>query len=234
MITQPEKMLFPDDGITKGELASYYDAVAPVMLPHLRARPITMERYPSGIGKPGFMHKDVAKGFPEWLERVEVPKKDGTVRHALVTDSRSLLWLANQNCITPHVWTSRVPTLYQPDLCVFDLDPWAGVSMSTPGATRIAPRWPRPTPSAPDPARRCPRHVPGKNSNVARWARGRSFYGRWPAASPTSVTYGQTCASARCDVRWSDCPTEPAIRRGRSCTASAVAATAARSPRRRS
>ena len=123
MITHPEKVLFPDDGITKGELASYYDAIAPVMLPHLRARPITMERYPSGIGKPGFMHKDVAKGFPEWLERVEVPKKDGTVRHALVTDSRSLLWLANQNCITPHVWTSRVPTLYQPDLCVFDLDP---------------------------------------------------------------------------------------------------------------
>jgi bifunctional non-homologous end joining protein LigD len=65
----------------------------------------------------------MSKGFPEWLERVEVPKKDGTVRHALVTDSRSLRWLANQNCITPHVWTSRVPNLYQPDICVLDLDP---------------------------------------------------------------------------------------------------------------
>ena len=65
MITHPDKVLFPDDGITKGELASYYEVIAPVMLPHLRARPITMERYPSGIGKPGFMHKDVAKGFPE-------------------------------------------------------------------------------------------------------------------------------------------------------------------------
>jgi bifunctional non-homologous end joining protein LigD len=123
VITHPEKVLFPADGITKGELASYYEAIAPVMLPHLRARPITMERYPSGIDKPGFMHKDVAKGFPEWLERVEVPKKDGIVRHALVSDSRSLQRLANQNCITPHVWTSRVPKLYQPDLCVFDLDP---------------------------------------------------------------------------------------------------------------
>src|SRR5207249_7123415 len=123
VITHPDKVLFPADGITKGELAAYYDAIAPVMLPHLRARPITMERYPSGIGKRGFMHKDVSKGFPEWLERVEVPKKDGTVRHALVPDSRSLAWLANQNCITPHVWTSRAPNLYKPDVCVFDLDP---------------------------------------------------------------------------------------------------------------
>ncbi len=123
MITHPEKVLFPEDGITKGELASYYEAIAPVMLPHIRARPITMERYPAGIGKKGFLQKDVSKGFPEWLERAEVPKKEGKVRHPLVRDKRSLLWLANQNCITPHVWTSRAPKLYQPDLCVFDLDP---------------------------------------------------------------------------------------------------------------
>ncbi|MEK6321933.1 MAG: non-homologous end-joining DNA ligase [Acidobacteriota bacterium] len=123
MITHPEKVLFPGDGITKGELASYYEAVAPVMLPHIRARPVTMERYPAGISQQGFMHKSVSKGFPEWLERVEVPKKGGTVHHPLVRDTRSLLWLANQNCITPHVWTSRAPNLYQPDICVFDLDP---------------------------------------------------------------------------------------------------------------
>ena len=123
MITHPEKVLFPDDGITKGELASYYEAIAPVMLPHIRGRPITMERYPAGIGQKGFFHKDVSKGFPEWLERVEVPKKDGTVHHPTANDTRSLLWIANQNCITPHVWTSRVPNLYYPDVCVFDLDP---------------------------------------------------------------------------------------------------------------
>ncbi len=123
MITHPEKLLFPDDGITKGELASYYEAVAPLMVPHLRARPVTMERYPAGIGKKGFFHKDVTKGFPAWLERVEVPKKNGTVHHPIVTDTRSLLWMANQNCITPHVWVSRAPNLYYPDLCVFDLDP---------------------------------------------------------------------------------------------------------------
>jgi bifunctional non-homologous end joining protein LigD len=123
VITHPDKVLFPDDGITKGELAAYYEAVAPVMLPHIRARPITMERFPAGIGRKGFIQKDVSKGFPDWLERVEVPKKDGTVHHPLVTDVRGLLWIANQNCITPHVWTSRAPDLYHPDICVFDLDP---------------------------------------------------------------------------------------------------------------
>jgi bifunctional non-homologous end joining protein LigD len=123
VITHPDKMLFPDDGITKGELASYYEAIAPFMLPHLRGRPVTMERYHRGIGEKGFFQKDVLKGFPDWLQRVEVPKKDGTVHHPLASDTRSLLWLANQNCITPHVWISRAPNLYQPDICVFDLDP---------------------------------------------------------------------------------------------------------------
>jgi bifunctional non-homologous end joining protein LigD len=123
VITHPEKVLFPDDRITKGELASYYEAIAPVMLAHVSRRPVTMERYPAGIDKKGFWQKDVSKGFPEWLERVEVPKKNGTVHHPLVTDPRSLLWVANQNTITLHVWTSRAPKLYYPDVCVFDLDP---------------------------------------------------------------------------------------------------------------
>jgi len=123
MITHPEKVLFPGEGITKGELASYYEAIAPVMLPHLRRRPITMERYHRGIGAPGFFQKDVVKGFPDWLERVEVPKHGGTVHHPIANDTRSLLWLANQNSITIHVWPSRTPNLYNPDICIFDLDP---------------------------------------------------------------------------------------------------------------
>jgi len=123
VITHPEKVLFPEDGITKGALASYYETIAPVLLPHLRGRPITMERFPSGIGESGFWQKNVSKGFPDWLERVEVPKKDGSVFHPIVHDTRALLWLANQNCITPHVWPSRLPHLRRPDLCVFDLDP---------------------------------------------------------------------------------------------------------------
>lgn len=123
LITHPEKVLFPAEEITKGELASYYEAIAPVMLPHIRRRPITMERYHRGIAAPGFFQKDVSKGFPKWLKRVEVPKKDGTVHHPIANDARSLLWLANQNSITIHVWPSRAPKLYYPDICVFDLDP---------------------------------------------------------------------------------------------------------------
>ena len=123
MITHPEKVLFPDDGITKGELAAYYETIAPLILPHIAGRPVTMERYHRGIGASGFFQKDVTKGFPDWLERAEVPKKDGTVHHLLINDTRSLLWMVNQNSITPHVWVSRVPDLYHPDICVFDLDP---------------------------------------------------------------------------------------------------------------
>jgi bifunctional non-homologous end joining protein LigD len=134
VITHPEKLLFPDDGISKGELAAYYEAVAPVMLPHVRGRPVTMERYPGGIGARGFWQKDVSKGFPEWLARVEVPKKGGVVHHPLVRDVRSLLWVTNQNTITQHVRPARVPDLDHPDLCVFDLDP----STDDPAAVRRA------------------------------------------------------------------------------------------------
>jgi bifunctional non-homologous end joining protein LigD len=123
VITHPEKVLFPDDGITKGELAAYYDAIAPVLLPHLRDRPITMERFPSGIGSKGFLQKNVIKGFPDWLVRVEAPKKGGVVHYPVANDRRALEWLANQNTVTLHVWPSRAPELYRPDLCVIDLDP---------------------------------------------------------------------------------------------------------------
>jgi bifunctional non-homologous end joining protein LigD len=130
VVTHPEKVLFPDSGITKGELCAYYETVAPLMLPHISGRPVTMERYPAGIDKKGFLHKNVAKGFPSWLERVEVETRNGrrgkegeAVNYPIVGDARSLVWLANQNSVTPHVWASRVPKLQQPDICVFDLDP---------------------------------------------------------------------------------------------------------------
>ncbi len=134
VITHPEKVLFPEDGITKGDLADYHALVAPLMLPHLRGRPLTMERYPAGISKKGFWQKSVEKGFPAWLTRVDVPKKDGVVHHPVVTDERSLMWIVNQNTITQHVWTSRVPNLYHPDICVFDLDP----ATDDPAPVRVA------------------------------------------------------------------------------------------------
>lgn len=82
-----------------------------------------MERFPAGIGSEGFLQKNVSKGFPAWLKRVEVPKKGGVVNYPLANDLQSLLWIANQNTITIHVWTSRAPALARPDICVIDLDP---------------------------------------------------------------------------------------------------------------
>lgn len=122
IISHPEKLLFPADGISKGELCAYYQAIAPLMLPHLAGRPVTMERFPAGIERKGFLQKNV-QSAPEWLQTVEVPHEQRTVHYPLIDDERSLLWLANQNCITPHVWSSRQPALGRPDLCVFDLDP---------------------------------------------------------------------------------------------------------------
>src|SRR4051794_20338541 len=130
-ITHPEKLLFPDDGITKGELASYYEAVTPLMVPQISGRPVTMERFPNGINEAGFLQKNVSQGFPEWLQRVNVPKKGGSVNYPLVYEARDLLWMTNQNCITPHVWTSRVEDpssasgqgLWSPDVFIVDLDP---------------------------------------------------------------------------------------------------------------
>lgn len=117
--------MFPDDGITKGDLAAYYADIAPLMVPHLAGRPLTMERFHRGIGDKGFFQKNVnrGKGTPEWLETVAVPKKDGVVNYPVLRDARGIEWMANQNCITPHVWTSRAPDLWHPDICVFDLDP---------------------------------------------------------------------------------------------------------------
>jgi len=99
-----------------------------------------MERFPAGIGAKGFLQKDVSKGFPDWLKRVEAPKKGGSVHYPLVCDERSLMWIANQNCITPHVWASRSPKLYQPDVCVFDLDPSAEDDPDTLRAAALAVR----------------------------------------------------------------------------------------------
>ena len=121
-ITHPDKVLFPD-GITKADLAEYYRDVAGAMLPHVRDRPVSMQRFNGGITRPGFFHKDIPKGAPEWVPTVEVPKKGGTVRHVLANETATLVWLANQNCITPHVSTARADRLDRPDRIVWDLDP---------------------------------------------------------------------------------------------------------------
>ncbi|MGQ4489490.1 non-homologous end-joining DNA ligase [Streptomyces sp. SAS_281] len=122
-ISRPEKVLFPDDGITKADLAGYYRRVARRMLPHLRDRPLMLERFPDGIGGHGFMQKDVPASFPDWIHRAELPKEDGTVTYPIADDTATLVHLAGQASITPHRFLSRADRPHHPDRMVFDLDP---------------------------------------------------------------------------------------------------------------
>ncbi|TXS00554.1 ATP-dependent DNA ligase [Streptomyces sp. col6] len=122
-ISRPDKVLFPDDGITKADLAGYYRTVARRMLPHLRERPLMLQRFPDGTGGHGFMQKDVPDYFPDWVHRVELPKEGGTVAYPVADDTATLVYLAGQACITPHRFLSRADRPHHPDRLVFDLDP---------------------------------------------------------------------------------------------------------------
>jgi bifunctional non-homologous end joining protein LigD len=122
-ISRPEKVLFPDDGITKGDLIEYYARIAPRMLPHLRDRPLTLERYPNGINTKRFFQKEVSSYFPGWIRTATVPKAGGSVTHLVCNDTATLVYIANQACITPHIFLSRVDKVEVPDQLVFDLDP---------------------------------------------------------------------------------------------------------------
>lgn len=122
-ITRPGKILFPEDGITKQDLVDYYRRIASWILPHLRGRPLALERYPDGIDRPGFFQKAAASYYPGWIKTVTVQKAGGTVRHVVCDDAATLVYLANQACVTPHVWLSRTDRLDQADQMIFDLDP---------------------------------------------------------------------------------------------------------------
>ena len=122
-ISRPEKVLFPEDGITKGDLIEYYARIAPRMVPHLRDRPLTLERYPNGINTKRFFQKEVSSYFPKWIRTVTVEKVGGTVTHVVCNDTATLVYLANQACVTPHIFLSRCDKVDVPDQLVFDLDP---------------------------------------------------------------------------------------------------------------
>ena len=124
-ISRPDKPLFPC-GITKADLARYYDDVAGAMLPHVRARPLNLERFPDGIDGQRIMQQRASAHFPGWIRRVEVRKAGGTVEHVVAGDPATLVYLANQACITFHRWLSRTDALDRPDRLIFDLDPSDG------------------------------------------------------------------------------------------------------------
>jgi bifunctional non-homologous end joining protein LigD len=117
------KVLFPDDGITKGDLIEYYRDMAGRMLPYFRDRPVTMTRYPDGINGPRIVQKNVPDYFPGWVSRTEVKKEGGTLWHVLGDKPATFVYLANQACIELHVFLSRTDRLDHPDQLVVDLDP---------------------------------------------------------------------------------------------------------------
>jgi bifunctional non-homologous end joining protein LigD len=122
-ISHPDKRLFPASGLTKLDLAEHYARVAPLMVPLVRDHPVAMHAFPGGVARPGYYMKEVPEHFPDWVRRVTVAKRGGSVTHVLANDAATLVYLANQNCVTPHIWTARADRVREPDRVVFDLDP---------------------------------------------------------------------------------------------------------------
>lgn len=119
-----DKILFAPTKITKGDLIQYYYQIAPIMLPYVKNRPMTMLRYPHGIKQEGFYQKDIPDYFPSWIKRVTIAKHEGgSTDYVVCNNSATLVYLANQACITPHLWLSKIDKLDYPDRMIFDIDP---------------------------------------------------------------------------------------------------------------
>lgn len=129
-ITHPEKPLFTDPEVTKRDLAHHYEQVAAAMLPHVRGRPLAMEVFPQGVDERGFFVKKAPAHFPDWIETAEVPKRGGSNRQVVIENAATMVFLAGQNVVTPHVWLSRIDALHQPDRLIIDLDPAPGVEFT--------------------------------------------------------------------------------------------------------
>lgn len=128
-ISHPDKLLFPD-GITKLDLARHYEAVAAAMVPLVRDRPLALQTFPAGIEGKGFFVKNVPSHYPDWIARAEVGKTGGTNVQALANDAATLVYLAGQNVITPHIWLSKVDRPHQPDRLILDFDPSPGATFA--------------------------------------------------------------------------------------------------------
>lgn len=124
-ISNQDKVFFPQAGLTKGDLIDYYRRIAETMLPYLKERPLSMQRFPDGIEGEGFYQKQVPEYFPDWIDRVAVAVKEDEDEQPQVVcnQAATLVYLANQACITPHAWLSRQDKLDCPDRLIFDLDP---------------------------------------------------------------------------------------------------------------
>ncbi|MFO8154101.1 non-homologous end-joining DNA ligase [Thioalkalivibrio sp.] len=127
-ISSRDKVFFPATGLTKGDLVDYYATVAETMVPHMKRYGVSMERYPDGIDGKSFFHKDTPDYFPDWIETVNVPKREGGSFNAPIVDSKAaLVYLADQAVLTPHLYLSRAVDLEHPDKMIYDLDPPEGI-----------------------------------------------------------------------------------------------------------
>lgn len=122
-ISHPDKILFPKKEITKGDMISYYERIAPLMLPFLKDRPLTLQRFPGGINESGFYQKNASDYFPDFIKTIEIATEEGSNTQVLCNNLKSLVYLANQGTIAFHIWLSKKDRLRQPDRIVFDLDP---------------------------------------------------------------------------------------------------------------
>jgi len=122
-LSHPDKVLFPGANIDKEALADYYCRIAPTALRHYRDRALTMHRFPDGIAAEGFFQKAMPDHFPDWIDRVTLPKADGEITHAVINDAATLAYLANHACITLHLALARIDRPDHPDRLVIDLDP---------------------------------------------------------------------------------------------------------------
>jgi bifunctional non-homologous end joining protein LigD len=129
-ITHPDRAVFADPQVTKLDLARHYERVAPAMLPHVRERPLALQAFPQGIARPGYYLKAVPAHFPDWVARVEVAKAGGTLTQVLARDAATLVYLAGQNVVTPHVWLSRADEPRTPDRLILDFDPSPGAGFA--------------------------------------------------------------------------------------------------------
>lgn len=128
-ITHPDKHMFPQAKISKWDLAKYYQRVAEFMLPFIQDRTLTLHRFPNGIDGKSFYQKKATNYFPDWIERVEIPVKEKGNRkqtQVVCQNAETLIYLANQAVVTPHIWLSKVDDLHNPDKLIFDLDPPSG------------------------------------------------------------------------------------------------------------
>jgi bifunctional non-homologous end joining protein LigD len=134
-VTNPDKLMYPAAGVTKAAVVDYYARIAPVLLPHLRQRPVTMKRFPDGVTGPFFYEKDAPSFTPSWVTTFPVPRSRGgrDIQYIVVNDARTLAWCANLASLELHPFLHRVPSIDRPTSVVFDLDPGPGTDVLTCG-----------------------------------------------------------------------------------------------------